>query len=374
MRICYVLLSPTYGMHMVAADLAERMAAAGHDVHVLTTARAPLGCYSPAITLHTPASTRNSGFSLDALRPAGFRAVRRALRALQPEIVHITGPHLWNAPLLRALRAWGVPTVHSLHDPAPHSGAPYGRLLHLWNRSIVALADHILVHGDCHRQALLRAGVPAERVTSLPLLHLFTPPALHAEERPETSALEYQPWALFFGRFEAYKGLADLLQAAASLPGSGAAPRVVVAGRGRLDADWRTALPAQVELRNRFIPDDEALDLFRRCGLLVLPYRDATQSALIAAAYYWHKPVLVTRVGALPEYVRDGVTGWVVEPRAPEQLARVLSEALSDPTRLAAMGAAGRAWYAEQRALEWAGLQSMYARVAATAPASQRAS
>lgn len=42
-----------------------------------------------------------------------------------------------------------------------------------------------------------------------------------------------------------------------------------------------TSLPAQVEVSNRFIDDEEAIDLFWRCGLVVVPYLDATQSALI---------------------------------------------------------------------------------------------
>ena len=75
-------------------------------------------------------------------------------------------------------------------------------------------------------------------------------------------------------------------------------------------------LPPGVELRDRRIADDEAEALFRSAAVLVLPYRDATQSALVAAAYAFGVPVIVTDVGALPEYVvrcdRPGETGWVV--------------------------------------------------------------
>jgi len=123
-------------------------------------------------------------------------------------------------------------------------------------------------------------------------------------------------------------------------------------------------LPPHVELRERFIGDEEALDLFRRCGLLVLPYRDASQSALVAAAYFFRKPVLATRVGALAEYVQDGRTGFLVEPGDPAGLARTLSMALADPERLAQLGAAGRAWYDEQRLVEEETLCLMYAQVA----------
>ena len=35
--LCYILLSSTFGMHQYTADYANRMAAAGHDVHLIIT-------------------------------------------------------------------------------------------------------------------------------------------------------------------------------------------------------------------------------------------------------------------------------------------------------------------------------------------------
>ena len=105
--------------------------------------------------------------------------------------------------------------------------------------------------------------------------------------------------------------------------------------------------------------------LFCRCGVLVLPVVDATQSSLIAAAYYFRKPVIVTRTGALPEYVEEDVTGYVVEPDHPAALARCLERMLGDPEGLERMGAAGRAWYEARRAEEEAALVEVYERLIA---------
>ena len=139
--------------------------------------------------------------------------------------------------------------------------------------------------------------------------------------------------------------------------------RLVLAGPGSLETLWAGDLPSRVEARNRLIGDEEALDLFRRCGLLVLPHVDATQSALISAAYFFRKPVIVTRSGALPEYVQHGQTGYVVEPRNAEQLADRILEVFCDPDRLRAMGEAGHRWYQQQRHLEYQALQNVYAAV-----------
>jgi glycosyltransferase involved in cell wall biosynthesis len=122
-------------------------------------------------------------------------------------------------------------------------------------------------------------------------------------------------------------------------------------------------LPGNVEMRNRLIEDQEAIQLFRQCSVVVLPYTDATQSAVIAAAYAFGKPVIVTDTGALPEYVVEGETGWIIEPRDSSALAECLQMAEREPTRLTRMGEAGRRWYHTQRTAERRTLRLMYERM-----------
>jgi glycosyltransferase involved in cell wall biosynthesis len=192
-------------------------------------------------------------------------------------------------------------------------------------------------------------------------VHLFLS---HAQERrllQSPPATQYEPWALFFARFEVYKGLPVLIEAVRRIaPTVQASPNTILAGRGRLETLGQGPIPLNVEIRNRLIGDEEAVDLFSRCGIVVLPYIEASQSALIGAAYCFHKPVIVTRTGALPEYVVPGETGWVIPPNDPQALADSLEEALKDPDRLARMGNAGREWYQKERQAEEKTLQEMY--------------
>ncbi|WP_299955564.1 glycosyltransferase family 4 protein [uncultured Modestobacter sp.] len=60
------------------------------------------------------------------------------------------------------------------------------------------------------------------------------------------------------------------------------------------------------------------------------------------------RPVVAGTSGGAPETVREGVTGHVVDPRSPAEVARVLADLLDDPARGRAMGAAGRAWVEER--------------------------
>jgi glycosyltransferase involved in cell wall biosynthesis len=371
MHICYVLFSPTFGMHQYTADLANRMVWAGHQVSLVTTRHYPRDRYASGVIVHTPLTTTNIGLSLESLGLRQLYNLQRAIRHLQPDLVHVTAPHVWNPLLLEALRRAGLPTVHTLHDLHPHTGAAYGRLLlDLWNVWVQCAADHLLVHGQCYREELLAQNVAPSRVTCTPLTHLFLS---YAQERvlvQSPPAVRYEPWALFFGRLEPYKGLDVLVEAASRIGHSvEQAISTVIAGQGRLEGLARWSVPPRVEVRNRLIDDEEAVDLFSRCGLVVLPYTEASQSALVAAAYFFRKPVIVSRVGALPEYVVEEETGWVIPPSDPQALAEALQAALSDPARLAWMGHAGRAWYESQRQDEGVVLRRMHNSLARTTQA-----
>ncbi len=410
-RLLYILLSPTFGMHQYTAGLANQMALAGHDVHLLTTTHCPRDRYAPDITIHTPINTRNTGFSADGLRFWAIPNLKFEILNLKSDIVHFTGPHLWNPILLMGLRRAGIPTIHTIHDVNPHAGAGYGRLLYAWNDLVYRWADHILIHGQTFRDQLVAQGVSPDRVTHIPLLHLFL--SYESAVSYQQSAISYQQSAisgqpsaisyqspavsnsqftinhsqltinnssfiLFFARLEPYKGVNVLVEAmrlietsapllppsSFLLPPSSFLPppsaTAIIAGKGNLSKLALGPLPANVEIRNRLIEDDEAIELFSRCSLVVLPYVEASQSALIAAAYFFAKPVVVTRVGALPEYVLEGETGWVVPPGNPRALAQCLQAALGDPARLAQMGQAGRAWYDRHIRLEEGLLPRMY--------------
>lgn len=381
MRLLYILLSPTFGMHQYTADLANRMAEGalpGCEVHLLTTAGFPADRYAPAVQTHTPVTLSNTGLSRESLQLNKLRRLQAAIDTLQPDLVHFTGPHLWNVGLVRRLAGRGVATVHTIHDLDPHAGARGGRLLYLWNWLIGRSASHLLVHGRVYRERLLKQGLDAGQVTATPLLHLFLSYGDgHTPRQSDPPTDSTAPLALFFGRLERYKGVDILLEAygrlaAGETPRQSPQPRLILAGPGQLADFWPGALPGGVELRNGLIEDHEARRLFQRCSLVVLPYIDATQSALVAAAYYFGKPVLVTRSGALPEYVIEGRTGFIVEPNDPAGLARTLAAALADRGRLQAMGEAGRAWYDCERAQETADLLALYQRCAPATGQPQR--
>jgi len=364
MRLVYCLLSPTFGMHQYTADLANRMVER-HEVHLVTVPGYPKDRYAPAVQIHTPADLTNTGLSTESLRFRRLFRFKAAIKSIGPDLVHFTGPHLWNPYLLYWLKRQGTQTIHSLHDLDPHSGTPLKSFLRFWNRVIVHLSGRIVVHGKCYQQELVQSGVSNHRVVYLPLLHLFLSYGRTQTLIENLDALSYGPLILFFGRIEGYKGVRTLIEAyrcyrANETSQDNPPSELLFAGPGKISTEYRTTLPEGIEWRNRIIADDEAEELFRRCSILVLPYDDATQSALVGAAYFFQKPVIVTRSGALPEYVINGQTGYVVPPSDVDALANILQSGLADKNRLETMGKAGRKWYDRQRKLETFALLNLY--------------
>jgi glycosyltransferase involved in cell wall biosynthesis len=364
MRLCYVILSPTFGMHQYTSDLANRLAGAfesdssGAEVTVIAPFHIALDRYAPHIRVLPVVKIEGTGLSRTNFNLRGLRQVYRAIKNSRPDLVHFTGPHIWNPILLQLLRHAHIPTVHTIHDLDPHSGTSYGRLLHVWNDLIVRWAGQILVHGHVYRDRLMARGVPPQRVTYTPLLHLCFSYHAEATLRQRPPLVSYESFALFFARIEAYKGVDVLIEATQQVGPFGL--RAIIAGRRSDEYALSGTLPDNVELRPRQIDDAEAIDLFSRCGVVVLPYRDATQSAVIAIAYFFGKPVIVTRTGALPEYVIEGQTGWIIDPEDAGQLASALQIALGDLTHASQVGSTGHEWYQVQRRQELNALKLLY--------------
>jgi glycosyltransferase involved in cell wall biosynthesis len=101
------------------------------------------------------------------------------------------------------------------------------------------------------------------------------------------------------------------------------------------------------------VPDDELPLLYRRARVLVLPSVDVTcygrrvaiselLGLAVLEAMASGTPVVCSRLGGLPEVVRDGETGFLVAPGDVGQLRDRLSTVLGDPALAARMGRAAR--------------------------------
>ena len=145
------------------------------------------------------------------------------------------------------------------------------------------------------------------------------------------------------GRLTPEKGFADLLEAADALPadvdvlvfGDGPERARLEARRARLRTGGRIRLAG---------PRPDAAECVAAADVCVVPSRWEEAFCLAAAEpLACGRPLVATRVGAIPELVHDGVTGLLVPAASPPALAEAIRRLLDAPELAAALGHAGRA-------------------------------
>ena len=75
-----------------------------------------------------------------------------------------------------------------------------------------------------------------------------------------------------------------------------------------------------VKIINKFVANEDVYKYYLASDVVVLPYRSATQSGILNVAYGFNKPVLVTDVGGLAEFVDDEQTGVIVSSAEPQKI------------------------------------------------------
>ena len=131
---------------------------------------------------------------------------------------------------------------------------------------------------------------------------------------------------LFFGYVRKYKGLDILIKAFPAILKENTKARLLIVGEfydkpnEYLNLIAKLGLEGKVRVINHFVPNEDVAKYYQVSDLIVLPYRSATQSGILNVAYGFNKPVLVTDVGGLAEFVDEGKTGFVVEPNTPDAI------------------------------------------------------
>ena len=136
---------------------------------------------------------------------------------------------------------------------------------------------------------------------------------------------------LFFGSILSHKGLEYLLPAMKIVHERYPNAKLIVAGKGEMYFDISPYLNMDyIDIRNRFIHDEELAELIQQCSVVAVPYIDATQSGVIMSAYAFNKPCVATNVGGLPEMVIHEELGLIVPPKNIKALADAICQILGN--------------------------------------------
>ncbi len=248
-----------------------------------------------------------------------------------------TMSHLWSPFMVDRVRDAGAKLITVVHDAVAHPGDeyPFRRLMMMLE---LRYADHVVTLTQAVADQLMRHHqIPAHRISVIPhgVFQFGTAP-IRVRTAPQNRPLQF----LFFGRLLPYKGLDLLLDAIDGMPPD--LPFTVhIAGSG----DPGPLLPRlmaspRITLDHRWIPESEIAGILDRADLILAPYREASQSGVLAAAYGAGLPMIVTPIGGLPEQVAPHGAGLVAADLSPTAFAAAMTRMVREPGLYTAAAAA----------------------------------
>lgn len=256
-------------------------------------------------------------------------------------------------PLLKLKRKRFFWTVHDV-SLLPLSDGMRGKIEVLYRNSVsqpyllAKYADKIIVHAQSLKEQMTSKKIDHNKIH---VVHHMDYGYLLEHKSDElvvdsTSNTTDPSYALFFGDVTPWKGIPTLIAAAKIVRAKiGNKFNLVIAGKsyhGYMDIQSIVETHCNfVKVIDKFIVSSEIPSLLSRSSFLVLPYNTSFQysaSGVIPLAYTFSKPVIVSNIPSIAEYVDDGKTGFIFESSDTIQLANYILELVEKKEKCIEMG------------------------------------
>jgi len=293
-----------------------------------------------------------------------FFILFRAITKSKYDIVHFQGylPMFFLLiPLLKIKRKRIFWTMHDTTIMPSYNGAK-GQLEMLYIKVtsqpsyLTRQADKIIVHANSLKDYLKSKGTNSDKIHVIPhfdyryllgyydIGRMVNPAANNITKFIHSKSLT--DYILFFGHITPYKGIDVFINAARIVRKriqNANRINILIAGKG--DTSYFDDLINEddhkyIHIYNNYITSSEIPDLITNSIFLVLPYTSTfrSQSGVIPLSYTFSKPVIVSNVESLTEYVDHGKTGFIFETGNSEQLANYMMELLENSSKCTEMG------------------------------------
>ena len=277
---------------------------------------------------------------------------RQRIRMIPLDIVHAHSPFMAGSEALRLAHLRKLPLVATFHSKyyddflkatKSESIAKAGvkLVVNFYNR-----CDEVWAVGKSTADVLREYGFEGE-------IQVMPNGATLRDASPKDVAevtrrwnLGEDPLILFVGQMDWKKNILTILEACARLRAQGQRFRLILAGQG-VDMMNITAKIQELGLEDQaqtvgHITDSSLLDgLYKRASLFAFPSMYDAAPMVVREAAVMGTPSVMVRGSTAAEIIRDGENGYLCENQ-PEDLARVIREALADPEQLKQTGKKAR--------------------------------
>ncbi|HZV05692.1 MAG TPA: glycosyltransferase [Gemmataceae bacterium] len=285
-------------------------------------------------------SLRGEGVEVQVLgwrRPldaAPFLALRRLMKSIRPDVVHV-----WGSTALRAVVLTGSRAVNRLLVSAALSFAQRPSRLDRW---LLSRVEGVIAFGNAEAERYRRLGVAEPRLSVMsPAMPIPTNPVKPAEI-PGVTVNDRV--LLGLGPIEQHKGFREAVWAFDILRHLYDNVHLVLVGEGP-DRPRVEQFARQIGVREHVHFTGNCAELapfLYRAAMVWVPSLRGGGVGAALEAMVAGRPVVASRLSDLAEVVVDGETGYLVEPNNKAALARQTRLLLDDPERRERMGAAGQ--------------------------------
>jgi starch synthase len=284
-----------------------------------------------------------------------FLIFARELNMRKYDIVHIQErlPMFFLfLPLLKIKRKRLFWTVHDV-NLLPLSKGIRGKIEVLYRNSIsqpcllAKYSDTIIVHAHSLKDQLVAKRIDESKIHVIPhfdYTYLIKSMDNNGTIRPNYGITD-SAYVLFFGDITPWKGIDTLLDAAKIVRNKiGGKFKLVIAGKsyqGYMNMKDITRDCDFIEIIDKFITGSEISRLLNKSAFLVLPYNNSFQysvSGVIPLAYTFSKPVIISDVPSIVEYVDHGETGFIFESGNSAELANYMIDLIKNKNKCIEMG------------------------------------
>lgn len=250
----------------------------------------------------------------------------RTIQKINPDAIHCN--NFLNFNFTYFLSTNRIPKVLTVHDPLPHSGETSKKDTAVRKLNYRFFKNIILLNQSQTEAFILNSGKNVEniyfsRLGSYTYLQKYNLEKEYIKKRNQI---------LIFGRISPYKGIEELCKAFKIVVSEFSDAKLIIAGSGEYNFNITEykVFPNYVFL-NRYIPNNELVQLIQESQFVVCPYNDATQSGVIMTSFALDKPVVATNVGGLKEMIVHNQSGLLIEPNNISQLADSIKWMFKNP-------------------------------------------
>lgn len=221
-------------------------------------------------------------------------------------------------PVVILAKLKNIKIVLSVHNILPHEPSLKNRILdNFANRLIFSFADVFIVHNQRNKKKIIEVyGLDEENIYVIThgVFNLYKQRVISSQEARKNLHLPLdKKIVLFFGYIRKYKGIDVLIKAFGLIHNQMKDVFLLIVGQPYgVKWDNYEELIKENNLENfsavelGFVPESEIEYYFSAADVVVLPYTCLeTHGGIGALALEFNKPMVVTDVGGLPEYVKD---------------------------------------------------------------------